>query len=62
MQIEPQLQSISTPIFHQYWHEPHLWMDYATVKFNASPLKHLSIVSIAGLEGSCSPKDDCKRE
>ncbi|RVW98743.1 F-box protein [Vitis vinifera] len=60
--IEPQLQSISTPIFHQYWHEPHLWMDYATVKFNASPLKHLSIVSIAGLEGSCSPKDDCKRE
>ena len=23
-------------------------MDYATVKFNASPLKHLSIVSIAG--------------
>lgn len=46
--IDPQLRSIPTPIFHQYWHEPHLWMDYATVKSNASPLKHLSMVSISG--------------
>ena len=48
MQIDPQLRSIPTPIFHQYWHEPHLWMDYATVKSNASLLKHLSMVSISG--------------
>ncbi|CAK9139809.1 unnamed protein product [Ilex paraguariensis] len=36
------------PYFQQYWHEPHLCMNYATVKCNASQLKHLSTFKMAG--------------
>ncbi|CAK9147232.1 unnamed protein product [Ilex paraguariensis] len=39
---------IPCPFFHQYWHEPHLWMDYATVKCNAAQLKHLNIINLSG--------------
>ncbi|KAL3536362.1 hypothetical protein ACH5RR_004823 [Cinchona calisaya] len=40
--------TMPAPIFHQYWHEPHLWMDNATVKSNASQLKYLKVVNITG--------------
>ncbi|KAM7531818.1 hypothetical protein LguiB_035228 [Lonicera macranthoides] len=41
---------IPCPLFHQYWHEPHLWMDYQMVKSNASQLNHLKIVNFAGFK------------
>ncbi|XP_059667780.1 F-box protein At5g03100-like [Cornus florida] len=39
--------SIPCPFFHQYWHEPHLWMDCETSS-NASQLKQLKIVKLTG--------------
>ncbi|KAA8516465.1 hypothetical protein F0562_016758 [Nyssa sinensis] len=48
VKIDQSYSSISCPIFHHYWHEPHLWMDYATVKSNASELKHLKLVKLIG--------------
>ncbi|KAA8518859.1 hypothetical protein F0562_016367 [Nyssa sinensis] len=46
--IDQSYSSIPCPFFHQYWHEPHLWMDYATVKSNAPQLEHLRIVKMIG--------------
>ncbi|XP_062118134.1 F-box protein At2g39490-like [Humulus lupulus] len=43
--------SIACPFFHHYWHEPHLWMDYETVKSNTSQLKHLKMFSLEGFLG-----------
>ncbi|XP_022766178.1 putative FBD-associated F-box protein At5g56690 [Durio zibethinus] len=48
IKIDPDLNSIPCPYFHQYWHEPHLWMDDATVKSNTSQLEHLKIVEFLG--------------
>ncbi|XWS43683.1 hypothetical protein CRYUN_Cryun16bG0124400 [Craigia yunnanensis] len=48
IKIDPDLNSIPCPYFHQYWHEPHLWMDDATVKSNTSRLEHLKIVEFLG--------------
>ncbi|XP_022743067.1 F-box protein At2g39490-like [Durio zibethinus] len=48
IKIDPDLNSIPCPFFHQYWHEPHLWMDDVTVKSNTSQLEHLKIVEFRG--------------
>ncbi|XP_010260056.1 PREDICTED: F-box protein At2g39490 [Nelumbo nucifera] len=40
---------IPTPLFYQWWHEPHLWMDYASVKAGASPLDRLKTVKMRGI-------------
>ncbi|XVE61819.1 hypothetical protein DITRI_Ditri06bG0069800 [Diplodiscus trichospermus] len=48
IKIDPDLNSIPCPYFHQYWHEPHLWMDDATVNSNTSQLQHLKIVEFLG--------------
>ncbi|KAG6643111.1 F-box protein At2g39490-like [Carya illinoinensis] len=46
--INTQLDYVPCPPFHHYWHEPHLWMDYAAVKCNALPLERLKTVFIVG--------------
>ncbi|XVF08037.1 hypothetical protein REPUB_Repub06bG0190900 [Reevesia pubescens] len=48
IKIDPDLNSIPCPYFHQYWHEPHLWMDDATVRTNTLLLEHLKIVEFLG--------------
>ncbi|XP_007027117.2 PREDICTED: F-box/LRR-repeat protein At3g26922 [Theobroma cacao] len=48
IKVDPGLNSISCPYFHQYLHEPHLWMDDATVKSNTSRLENLKIVEFWG--------------
>uniref|UniRef100_A0A5B7C4S4 Uncharacterized protein n=1 Tax=Davidia involucrata TaxID=16924 RepID=A0A5B7C4S4_DAVIN len=46
--IDQSYSSIPCPFFHHYWHEPHLWMDYATVKSNASQVEHLKLFKLIG--------------
>ncbi|KAF8042380.1 hypothetical protein BT93_A0875 [Corymbia citriodora subsp. variegata] len=46
--IDPSRRKVSIPYFHQHWHEPHLWMDFPTVKSNVSLLKHLMLVKFLG--------------
>lgn len=48
MQIERANSSVPCPYFHQYWHEPHLWMDFATIESNTSQLDHLKVVTFLG--------------
>lgn len=48
MQIDPSRSRVICPYFHQYWHEPHLWMDFPAVKSNVSQLKHLTLVEFFG--------------
>ncbi|GFZ11046.1 hypothetical protein Acr_22g0004440 [Actinidia rufa] len=48
VKIDQNLISFTCPSFNHYWHEPHLWMDYETVKSNASQLEHLKTVELAG--------------
>lgn len=48
IEIDQSLSSIPHPFFHHYWHEPHLWMDYKTVKCNASQLVVLKSVRLVG--------------
>ncbi|KAJ9694550.1 hypothetical protein PVL29_010167 [Vitis rotundifolia] len=48
IKIDQSLSSIPHPFFHHYWHEPHLWMDYKTVKCNASQLVVLKSVRLVG--------------
>ncbi|XP_058210321.1 F-box protein At2g39490-like [Rhododendron vialii] len=55
VKIDQNLSSISCPYFHQYWHEPHLWMDYETVMSHACQLEHLKIIQ---LEGFTNEEDD----
>ncbi|KAK9290679.1 hypothetical protein L1049_008853 [Liquidambar formosana] len=45
--IDKTHNSIAPPFFHHYWHEPHLWMDYATMKSNVSQLLHLKVIKLA---------------
>ncbi|XAR50957.1 hypothetical protein NMG60_11005427 [Bertholletia excelsa] len=55
VEIDQDLTSITCPpSFMQYWHEPHLCVDFATVKSNASPLEHLKRAKLKGFSG----KDD----
>ncbi|XP_050384574.1 F-box protein At2g39490-like [Argentina anserina] len=51
IEIESKLDLIPNPCFHQYWHEPHLWMDFTTVKSNTSDLKQLRSVELEGFTG-----------
>ncbi|KAI3443003.1 F-box domain-containing protein [Psidium guajava] len=46
--IDPSRSRVIRPYFHQYWHEPHLWMDFPAVKSNVSKLKHLTLVEFFG--------------
>ncbi|XVF55340.1 hypothetical protein PTKIN_Ptkin06aG0029300 [Pterospermum kingtungense] len=48
IKIDPDLNSVPCPYFHQYWHEPHLWLDDATVNSNTSELQHLKTVDFLG--------------
>ncbi|KAF8396737.1 hypothetical protein HHK36_018367 [Tetracentron sinense] len=48
LEIDRSCSCIPCPFFHHYWHEPHLWMDYTTVKSSAFPLDHLKIVKLVG--------------
>ncbi|KAH7844858.1 hypothetical protein Vadar_032408 [Vaccinium darrowii] len=48
VKIDQNLSSITCPFFHQHWHEPHLWMDFETVKSNASQLEHLKTIQLEG--------------
>ena len=48
VKIDQDLTPILCPYFHQHYHEPHLWMDYETVKSNASQLDHLKMVEFKG--------------
>ncbi|XP_058210319.1 F-box protein At2g39490-like isoform X2 [Rhododendron vialii] len=55
VKIDQNLSSIPCPYFHQYWHEPHLWMDYETVTSHACQLQHLKLIQ---LEGFTNEEDD----
>ncbi|KAI8560442.1 hypothetical protein RHMOL_Rhmol04G0255600 [Rhododendron molle] len=55
VKIDQNLSSIPCPYFHQYWHEPHLWMDYETVMSQACQLQHLKLIQ---LEGFTNEEDD----
>ncbi|KAG5553843.1 hypothetical protein RHGRI_011648 [Rhododendron griersonianum] len=55
VKIDQNLSSIPCPYFHQYWHEPHLWMDYETVTSHACQLEHLKLIQ---LEGFTNEEDD----
>ncbi|KAL3753829.1 hypothetical protein ACJRO7_001122 [Eucalyptus globulus] len=46
--IDPSRSSVTCPYFHQHWHEPHLWMDFPTVKSNVLQLKYLKLVKFVG--------------
>ncbi|XP_010047330.2 F-box protein At2g39490 [Eucalyptus grandis] len=46
--IDPSRRRVTCPYFHQHWHEPHLWMEFPTVKSNVSLLKHLTLVKFLG--------------
>ncbi|PSS23739.1 F-box protein [Actinidia chinensis var. chinensis] len=48
IKIDQDLTPIICPYFHQHYHEPILWMDYETVKSNASQLDHLKMVEFKG--------------
>ncbi|KAL4605194.1 hypothetical protein ACB092_09G011400 [Castanea dentata] len=48
IKIERTNSSVPCPYFHQYWHEPHLWMDFATIESNTSQLDHLKVVTFLG--------------
>lgn len=49
-QIDCSLCSFPSPLFHQYWHEPHLWMDFSAVKSNTLQFKHLKCVRLLGFD------------
>ncbi|XP_048127825.1 F-box protein At2g39490-like isoform X2 [Rhodamnia argentea] len=46
--IDPSRSRVICPYFHQHWHEPHLWMDFPTVKSNVLQLKHLTLIEFLG--------------
>ncbi|GKV30056.1 hypothetical protein SLEP1_g38921 [Rubroshorea leprosula] len=51
IKIDPSRNRVPCPFFHHYLHEPHLWMDNATVECNTSELKHLKMVEVLGYTG-----------
>ncbi|KAG5553842.1 hypothetical protein RHGRI_011647 [Rhododendron griersonianum] len=53
--IDQNMSSITCPYVHQFWHEPHLWMDYETVTSNVSQLERLKLIQ---LEGFTNEEDD----
>ncbi|KAF7146544.1 hypothetical protein RHSIM_Rhsim04G0153600 [Rhododendron simsii] len=55
LEIDQNLSSITCPYFHQFWHEPHLWMDYETVTSNVCQLERLKLIQ---LEGFTNEEDD----
>lgn len=48
VKIDRDCSRIPSPFFQEYWHEPHLWMGYADVKCNGSPLMYLKSIEIVG--------------
>ncbi|BFG36119.1 hypothetical protein CerSpe_223930 [Prunus speciosa] len=51
VEIDSNLSTIPCPLFYQYWHEPHLWMDFTSVTSNTSQLKHLKSIELLGFTG-----------
>ncbi|XAR68987.1 hypothetical protein NMG60_11000418 [Bertholletia excelsa] len=51
VEVDESYSSFPSPFFHQYWHEPHLWMDYETVKSDTAQLNHLRAVKLVGFSG-----------
>lgn len=49
-QVDEKSSPVECPFIHQYWHEPHLRMDYATVKCTASQLKYLKFIKLIGFK------------
>ncbi|CAI9780138.1 unnamed protein product [Fraxinus pennsylvanica] len=49
-EVDESSSPVECPFIHQYWHEPHLWMDYATVKSTASQLKYLKFIKLTGFK------------
>ncbi|PIN15060.1 hypothetical protein CDL12_12291 [Handroanthus impetiginosus] len=47
---ETSTSPLEFPLSNQYWHEPHLWKDYATVKSSAYQLKDLKTIKIIGFK------------
>ncbi|KAI8532320.1 hypothetical protein RHMOL_Rhmol11G0204800 [Rhododendron molle] len=54
--IDQNFSSITEcPYFHQFWYEPHLWMDNETVTSNVCQLERLELIQ---LEGFTNEEDD----
>lgn len=51
MQIDQTCKTVECPLSNMYWHEPHLWNDYETVKSNGYRLKDLKSIKIIGFGG-----------
>ncbi|PKI60993.1 hypothetical protein CRG98_018623 [Punica granatum] len=51
VQIDLSRSSVEPPYFHQYWHEPHLWMDCTAVTSGVKALKSLKKVEFVGFTG-----------
>lgn len=51
MKIDQTSSPVEYPFTYQYWHEPHLWKDYATVKNEACRLKDLKTIKMIGFTG-----------
>ncbi|KAL0338350.1 UNVERIFIED_CONTAM: hypothetical protein Sangu_1357100 [Sesamum angustifolium] len=51
VKIDEKSRTVECALSNQYWHEPHLWKDYKTVKSNARWLKDLKTAKIAGFTG-----------
>ncbi|KAL0309815.1 UNVERIFIED_CONTAM: hypothetical protein Sradi_5923800 [Sesamum radiatum] len=51
VKIDEKSRTVECPLSNQYWHEPHLWKDYKTVKSNARWLKDLKTAKITGFTG-----------
>ncbi|KAK4419116.1 hypothetical protein Salat_2324400 [Sesamum alatum] len=51
VKVDEKSRPVECAFTNQYWHEPHLWKDYATVKSNARWLKDLKTATIVGFTG-----------
>ncbi|XP_031395476.1 putative F-box protein At5g38390 isoform X2 [Punica granatum] len=51
IEIDLSRSSVEPPYFHQYWHEPHLWMDCTAVTSGVKALKSLKKVEFVGFTG-----------
>ncbi|XP_022897240.1 F-box protein At2g39490 isoform X2 [Olea europaea var. sylvestris] len=50
VEVDEKSSPVECPFIYQYWHEPHLCMDYATVKCTASQLKYLKFIKLIGFK------------
>ncbi|CAI9098163.1 OLC1v1034760C1 [Oldenlandia corymbosa var. corymbosa] len=57
IEMDEKRKSLAAPYFHEYWHEPHLWMDYKMVKSEASHLVHLKFIKLMGFSSLINSKN-----